>query len=229
MELEILQEKIKLSFRDLRLLKEALTHRSYLNENPKWQYGNNERLEFLGDAVLELAVTEALFNHFPTKEEGELTLYRAGLVNTKTLALLAAEIELDQKILLSRGETKNFSGRARETISADAVEALIGAIYLDQGYSRAKQFINDFIFSRVEALIEEGGKDPKSLIQESAQSEHRVTPTYRVLSESGPAHERIFRVGLYFGEELKSEGEGKSKQEAETEAAQNLLREMRRI
>ncbi len=229
MELEVLQKKIKLSFKDLGLLKEALTHRSYLNENPKWHYDNNERLEFLGDAVLELAVTETLFNHFPTKEEGELTLYRAGLVNTKTLALLAAEIELDQKILLSRGEAKNFSGRARETISADAVEALIGAIYLDQGYPKAKQFINDFIFSRVETLIEAGGKDPKSLIQELAQSKHKVTPTYRVLSESGPAHERIFRVGLYFGEELKAEGEGNSKQEAETEAARNLLREIRRI
>ncbi|MBI2011051.1 MAG: ribonuclease III [Candidatus Colwellbacteria bacterium] len=229
MELEALQRKISLNFENLDLLKEALTHRSYLNENPKWQYGNNERLEFLGDAVLELAITEELFSHFPKKEEGELTLYRAGLVNTRTLAQLAEEIELDKAILLSRGEAKNFSGRAKETISADAVEALIGAIYLDQGYEKAKEFINRFIFSRVDELIKEGGKDPKSLIQEMAQGEHKVTPTYRVLSETGPAHDRIFKVGLYFGEELKTEGEGKSKQEAETEAAKNLLREMRRI
>lgn len=225
--LDILQRKIGFKFSDLNFLKEALTHRSYLNENPSWKHDNNERLEFLGDAVLELVMTEELFTRFPEKEEGELTIYRAGMVNTKNLAAVAKTIGLDEQILLSRGETKSFAGRSRESISADAVEALIGAIYLDEGYRAASEFIQKFIIPGVDKITKEGGKDPKSSVQEIAQSKHKITPSYKVLSESGPAHERTFKVGLYFNQELKSEGEGNSKQEAETDAAKKLLQELR--
>ncbi len=225
-DLDGLQQKIGVEFKDLNFLKEALTHRSYLNENPSWRHDNNERLEFLGDAVLELVITEELFNRFPDKEEGELTIYRAGMVNTKNLAAVAQKIGLDKQILLSRGEAKSFAGRSRESISADGVESLIGAIYLDGGYPKAKGFVERFIVPGLDKLTEDGGKDPKSLVQEIAQSKYKITPSYKVLSESGPAHERIFKVGLYFGDELKSEGQGNSKQEAETEAAQKFLPEL---
>lgn len=228
-DLEVLQQKIDLQFENIDLLKEALTHRSYLNENPSWKHDNNERLEFLGDAVLELVMTEELFNRFPEKEEGELTIYRAGMVNTKNLAAVAEEIGLTDQILLSRGEAKSFAGRSRESISADAVEALIGALYLDQGYLKAKQFIERFIVPGLAKLTREGGKDPKSLVQEIVQSKYKITPSYKVLSESGPAHERSFKVGLYFNGELKAEGQGNSKQEAETEAAKKFLQELQRI
>lgn len=228
-DLDNLQKKIGIKFENINLLKEALTHRSYLNENPVWKHDNNERLEFLGDAVLELVMTEELFNRFPQKEEGELTIYRAGMVNTKNLAAVAAEISLAEQILLSRGEAKSFTSRSRESISADAVEALIGAVYLDQGYSQAKSFIGRFIVPGLDELTKEGGKDPKSLVQEIAQSKYKITPTYKVLEESGPAHERTFKVGLYFANELKAQGEGSSKQEAETAAAKKLLHELRSI
>jgi ribonuclease III len=218
-----LQKKINFTFKNLNLLREALTHRSYLNENPTWPYPHNERLEFLGDAVLELVISEELFHRFPQKEEGELTLYRSGLVNTRVLAGVAKNIGLDQKILLSRGEAKDVSGRGRENISADSVEALIGAIYLDQGYQKAKTFINNFIIPHLDEVAKKGGKDPKSLVQEIVQSLYKITPSYKVIAESGPAHDRLFRVGLYLGDELKTEGEGKSKQEAETEAAKKFL------
>ena len=228
-DLDDLQQKIGIKFKNIGFLKEALTHRSYLNENPSWKYDNNERLEFLGDAVLELVMTEELFNRFPEKEEGELTIYRAGMVNTKNLAAVAEDINLEKQILLSRGETKGFTGRSRESISADALEALIGAIYLDQGYPSAKTFIQKFIVPALDNITKEGGKDPKSLVQEIAQSRYKITPSYKVLTESGPAHERTFRVGLYFGEELKAEGGGNSKQAAETEAAKKLLQELRNL
>ncbi len=217
------QEKVGFQFKNIELLKEALTHRSYLNENPSWKLGNNERLEFLGDAVLELIVTDELFSKFPHKEEGELTIYRAGLVNTKSLTSVAQEIGLDKEILLSRGEAKDFSGRGRDSISANAVEALIGAIYLDQGYEKAAGFIGHFIMPKLPEVIESGGKDPISLIQEIAQSEYKITPTYEILDESGPAHEKSFEVGIYFDDKLMAKGKGESKQEAESEAAQSLL------
>lgn len=228
-DLDDLQQKIGIKFKKISLLKEALTHRSYLNENPSWRENNNERLEFLGDAVLELAMTEELFNRFPEKEEGELTIYRAGMVNTKNLAAVAQEFGLAERILLSRGEAKSFAGRSRESISADAVEALIGALYLDQGYAKAKEFIDKFIVPGLDKVTKEGGKDPKSLVQEIAQSRYKITPSYRVLSEDGPAHDRTFRVGLYFNGDLKAEGEGSSKQEAETEAAKTLLQELKEL
>lgn len=225
-DLDNLQKKIGIKFKNLDLLKEALTHRSYLNENPTWEHDNNERLEFLGDAVLELVMTEELFKRFPEKEEGELTIYRAGVVNTKNLAAVAEKIGLTDQILLSRGEAKSFAGRSRESISADAVESLIGAIYLDEGYVKAKEFIDKFIVPSLKKVTADGGKDSKSLVQEIAQSRYKITPSYKVLSEEGPAHERTFRVGLYFNGDLKAEGQGNSKQEAETEAAKTLLQEL---
>jgi ribonuclease-3 len=221
--LQDLQNKIGINFKDIGLLEEAITHRSYLNENRKWAHSNNERLEFLGDAVLELIVTESLFKNYPDKEEGELTIYRAALVNTKTLSSVAEKTELDKNILLSRGEAKDFTGRGKESISANAVEAVIGAIYLDRGYDVAKEFVCSFILPKIKEVAKDGGKDSKSLVQELAQERYKITPTYQVLEESGPAHDRTFRVALYFDSELKAEGTGNSKQEAETCAAQNFL------
>lgn len=223
MEIDKIQKKIGLKFKDKSLLEEALTHRSYLNENPSWPCGNNERLEFLGDAVLELVVTEELFRRFPKKEEGKLTVLRAALVNSKSLYEVALDIGLDGELLLSRGETKDAKGKGRETISANSVEAVIGAIYIDQGYDKAKKFIDIFIVSRLDEVAKNGGKDAKSLVQEKAQADSRITPRYEVLDESGPAHNRRFKVGLYFEEELQSEGSGTSKQEAELDAAEKFL------
>jgi len=221
--LDDLQRKFGVEFKNLDLLKEAITHRSYPNEDTKWPHRDNERLEFLGDAVLELTVTDYLFDHFKNKEEGDLTIYRAALVNTKVLSEAAHEIELDKEILLSKGERRDFTDKARETISANALEAVIGAIYLDQGYNTARDFIERTIMTRLDEVEKQGGKDPKSLVQEFAQSTQKITPTYKVLDEEGPAHKREFRVGLYFDGDLKAEGEGMSKQEAEANAAQAFL------
>jgi ribonuclease-3 len=224
MNLRKLQTKIGIEFRESAFYEEALTHRSYINEHPKWPRGNNERLEFLGDAVLELAVTEGIFKRLPKEEEGQLTVLRAALVNTKALALVAKEIGLDKMLLLSKGEAKDVNSKGRESISANVVEALIGAIYLDRGFEVARGFIERHIFSKLDDVIDRGGKDAKSLVQEYAQARFRVTPTYEVVNESGPAHERRFRVGLFFGEELQSEGVGASKQEAELDAAEKFLK-----
>lgn len=225
MELDKIQKKIGLRFEDKGLLEEALTHRSYLNENPSWPHSNNERLEFLGDAVLELVITEELFRRFPKREEGKLTVLRAALVNSKSLYEVAHDIGLDKELLLSRGEAKDASGKGRETISANSVEAVIGAIYIDQGYEEAKRFIDHFIVSRLDEVSKNGGgKDAKSLVQERSQADFKITPRYEVLDESGPAHNRRFRVGLYFEEELKAEGTGTSKQEAELDAAEKFLK-----
>lgn len=223
------ETKLGIAFKDKKFLYEALTHRSYLNENQRWAYGNNERLEFLGDAVLELVMTRELFNRFPEKEEGELTAYRAAMVNTKILSRVTQEIGLDEKILVSRGERNDFSKSSRggESIFADAFEALTGAIYLDRGFQAAEAFIGRFLLPHLDEVLKDGVKDAKSLVQEIAQEKFKVTPTYEVLEESGPAHERLFRVGLYFEKELKSEGEGSSKQEAEMRAAEKLFEKLK--
>ena len=223
-----LQDKIGFEFNNEDLLKEALTHRSYVNENALWPFKNNERLEFLGDAVLELVVTEELFTHFPKKEEGELTIYRAALVNSRMLSKVARDIGLDKEILTSKGELKEIGGGWGETILADGVEALIGSIYLDKGYVASRKFVRSFVMRHLENIIKAGAKDAKSLIQEIAQEKYGFTPTYKVLEESGPAHERLFKIGLYFGEELKSEGTGNSKQSAELVAAEKLFTKLAR-
>jgi len=221
--LSSLESKLSIKFNNSDLLLQALTHRSYLNENPSWRVGHNERLEFLGDAVLELIVTEKLYYLFPQKPEGELTSFRAALVNAKMLAEVAVEIGLNDFLLLSRGEAKDV-GRARQYILANAFEALIGAIYLDRGYETVKDFIEKFLMIRLEAVLSKKlYKDPKSLFQEEAQERVGITPTYEVVNEWGPDHDKHFIVGVFLGKEKVAEGEGPSKQAAQEEAARNAL------
>src|SRR3989338_1014852 len=206
-----LEKRIGHTFRDQKLLKEALTHRSYLNENPSWGVPHNERLECLGDAALELAATEGLFNRYPDYEEGTMTAFRAALVNFVMLVRIAREIELERFVLLSRGEAKD-NGRAREVILANAFDALIGAIYLDAGYAAVKKFTEQFVLSHLDEVVKQGlYKDPKSELQEKVQAEKKLTPTYRVIKEEGPDHDKRFTVCVYFGDACVAEGEGPSK------------------
>lgn len=226
MNLGELEKSISYTFRDHRLLKEALTHSSYFHENPAAGSSHNERLEFLGDAVLELAVTEELYHRFPDYEEGTLTSLRAALVNYQMMAQVAREIGLEQHLLLSRGEARD-TGRAREVILANAVEALIGAIYLDAGYAASKKFVVKFVLVHLDEVFKKGlYKDAKSLYQEKTQEQFKVTPVYRVLEESGPDHAKIFVVGVYLDDRLTGRGEGHSKQEAEAEAARDALQKL---
>ncbi len=221
---EELGQKIGVKFKDFNLLKEALTHRSYLNEHPNWSLPHNERLEYLGDAVLELAVSEALFNKFPNYPEGQLTVLRAALVNYQMLSKIATEIDLDKFVLMSRGERADTS-KAREVILANAIEAVIGAIYLDRGFGITEKFIQKFILVHIDEILRtKSYKDAKSELQEIIQEKLRITPTYNVLEESGPAHKRLFRIGVYFGDKFIAEGIGSSKQEGEIEAAKNALK-----
>ena len=223
MNLEKLEKLISYAFKNKDLLKEALTHRSYLNENSKWPLPHNERLEFLGDAVLELATTEALFEKFPKEPEVKLSTLRAALVNYQMLAKLSRQIDLGKFLLMSRGEAKDM-GRAREVILANAMEALIGAIYLDSGYEKAKEFVAKIILPEIEEVLREGlYKDPKSQLQEYFQAELKATPVYKLLSERGPDHKKNFVVGVYINDKEIAQGEGMSKQDAEIEAAQKAL------
>lgn len=224
MDLSKLEKKIGCKFKDQDLLREAITHRSYLNEKTNWGVNHNERLEFLGDAVLELIVTDNLFRKFPKKEEGELTLYRSALVNAKMLGIVAGEIGLTDEILMSRGEAQESAkNRSKDKLAANAFEALIGAIYLDKDYDAAKDFVEKNVMPHLSSIEKAGGKDAKSLVQELAQSEKKLTPTYKVLEEVGPAHDKVFTIGLFFGDDMQSKAVGKSKQEAELEAARVWL------
>ncbi|RJQ37410.1 ribonuclease III [Candidatus Parcubacteria bacterium] len=223
MEHAVLEAKLGVSFNQKDLLEQAFVHRSYLNENPGFRLDQNERLEFLGDAVLELVVTEKLYAQFPEKPEGELTSLRAALVNAVMLAQVAQELDFNQFLLLSRGESKD-TGRARQYILANTFEAVVGAIYLDQGYAAASGFIARALLPHLEhVLAEKLYKDPKSLFQEAAQERVGITPSYEVLGESGPDHNKRFVVGVSLGQELVAEGEGPSKQAAEIEAARKGL------
>lgn len=215
-------QQLGLSFNNLDHFIEALTHRSYLNENR--DAGNhNERLEFLGDAVLELAVTRFLYERFPNKPEGDLTAYRAALVNTYSLADTAKLIGLNDMLLLSKGEKKD-TGRARDIILANAFEAVLGAIYLDQGYDAAEAFVATHLHPKIDQVIATGAyQDAKSHFQEVAQDKKGITPTYRTISEDGPDHDKKFTVGVFLGDDKIAIGEGKSKQEAEQSAAQAAL------
>lgn len=218
-----LEKKLGIKFKNQNLLIQAFCHRSYLNENPDFNLENNERLEFLGDAVLELIVTEYLFEKYPTKSEGELTNWRAALVNAKILSEVAGELEFNDFLLLSKGEAKEL-GRARQYILANTFEALIGAVYLDQGYKNCEDFLKRYLIVRLPEIIEKGlFKDAKSRFQEEAQEREGITPSYKVLKEWGPDHAKHFIVGIYLGERLVAQGEGSSKQEAEDEAAKNAL------
>lgn len=215
-----LARALGLTFNDISLLAEALTHRSYLNEHREYAGGHNERLEFLGDAVLELTTTDFLFKKFPAKPEGELTAYRAALVNTVSLAESAQALGLSDYLLLSKGEAKD-TGRARDVILADAFEAIIGATYLDQGYAAAEAFVARNLYGKIDAIIERRSyQDAKSRFQESAQEKRGITPSYKTLSEEGPDHSKLFTVGVFIGAEEIARGEGQSKQEAEQAAAE---------
>jgi ribonuclease-3 len=220
---ENLEKKLGIKFKNKDLLTQAFTHRSYLNENPKFNLEHNERLEFLGDAVIELIVTDYLYQKYPKKPEGELTNWRAALVNAKMLANVAENLGFNDFILLSKGGAKE-GGKARSYILANTFEALLGAIYLDSGYEPADKFIKKYLLKNLENIIKEGSyKDSKSKFQEQAQEKSGITPAYKVIKESGPDHEKQFVVGVYLGRELVAEGQGSSKQEAEEAAAELAL------
>ncbi|MDI3496274.1 MAG: ribonuclease [Patescibacteria group bacterium] len=220
-----LQKNLKVEFKDKSLLKQALVHRSYLNEHPDFKIGHNERLEFLGDAVLEIVVTEYLFLKFPEVPEGDLTNWRASLVNAKMLYEVASDLEVEKSLYLSKGEAKDKNKKSRHFILADAVEAIIGAIYLDQGMKVARNFILKNIISKLDTILKNKlYLDPKSKFQEKAQEKRGITPHYKILEETGPDHAKVFTVGLYLEEELVSKGKGLSKQEAQVDAASNGLK-----
>lgn len=217
------EEKTGFTFNDKKLLKQAFTHRSYINEHPKDGLEHNERLEFLGDAVLELVTTEFLYAKFPENPEGELTAFRAALVNTQSIAATAVELEMNDFLLLSKGEAKD-TGRARLYILANTYEAFIGALYLDQGYDAAKKFIDTSLLHKADEIVEKGlWQDSKSRFQEIGQEKTSITPTYELLNETGPDHDKQFVVGVFLGDEKVAKGSGRSKQEAEQAAAENAL------
>jgi len=217
------EERSGFTFINKQLLMQAFTHRSYINEHPKDGLEHNERLEFLGDAVLELVTTEFLYAKYPENPEGELTAFRAALVNTQSIASVATELGMNEFLLLSKGESKD-EGRARLYILANTFEAFIGALYLDQGYDAAKKFIDTFLLPRADEIVEKRlWQDAKSRFQELAQEKTSITPTYELLNETGPDHDKQFVAGVFLGEEKVAKGTGRSKQEAEQSAAENAL------
>lgn len=218
------EETAGITFIDKALLKQAFIHRSYINENRALGLAHNERLEFLGDAVLELVTTDYLYKRFEDMDEGKLTSLRSALVNADTCAVVATNLGANDFLLLSRGESKD-TGRARQYILANTLEAIIGAIYMDQGFDVAQKFILMHITPLTDTLIEKGTWiDAKSLFQEKAQEHEGVTPIYKTLKESGPDHDKRFTIGVYAGGELLGQGEGQSKQDAEQEAARSALK-----
>jgi len=220
-----LENLLGIEFKNKDLLIQAFVHRSYLNENPSFRLHHNERLEFLGDAVLELVVTEYLYKTYPNKGEGELTNWRAALVNARMLSLVAQQLDFNEFLLLSRGEEKE-TGKARQYILANTFEAFVGSLYLDQGYEACQIFIKKNLLKELPRILKEGlYRDAKSRFQEEAQERARITPSYKVLDEWGPDHAKHFLVGVFLGQELVAKGEGSSKQEAEEDAARNALEE----
>jgi len=218
------EKNIKIKFNDIKLLKTALTHRSYINENQGSGLEHNERLEYLGDAVLELVTTHFLFKKFPEENEGILTSYRSAIVDTTSLLEVAEKLQVNDFLQLSKGEAKD-TGRARAFIIADVVEAIIGAIYLDQGYEMAQKFIADNFLCKIDEVVEKSlWQDAKSNFQEKAQEIVKVTPEYKVLEEVGPDHNKRFKIGVFLNNKIMAEGEGVSKQEAEQLAAKNALK-----
>lgn len=218
------EKKTKIVFKNKDLLKQAFIHRSYINENPKISLSHNERLEFLGDAVLELIVTNFLYKKYPSYTEGELTALRSALVNAIIISDVASKIGMNDYLLLSRGEAKD-TGKARQYILANTYEAYMGAVFLDQGYIAAEKFVIATLLPHTEEIVSKKlWRDAKSLVQEKAQEYALVTPSYKVLSESGPDHDKHFTIGIFFGSSLIAEGKGKSKQEAEQKAAEAALK-----
>ena len=214
---------LNLSFQNFDLLKEALTHRSFLNEHRDWNIPHNERLEFLGDSILGFVVADNLVEQYPQFAEGELTSLRAALVNSDSLLAVAKELKLEDYLLVSRGEARELKN-SRSYLLANTIEALIGALYLDGGIDKAKDFIKKYIFSKAETILQTASyKDAKSLFQEKSQALLGITPIYKSLKSWGPDHAKQFEVGVYLNEDLISQGKGYSKQEAEINAAQKAL------
>lgn len=217
-------EKLGFEYNNIQLLITALTHRSYVNEHKKSVSEHNERLEFLGDAVLELVVTDYLYNNF-SEPEGILTSWRAALVRTESIGDAGQKLGYEPLVRMSKGE-KQGSERARMQILANAFEATIGSIYLDQGYDQASKFIHEHILSKLEAIIDKGTwRDPKSHLQEVSQQIDGATPVYKVLSEDGPDHDKIFSLGVFVADKLMGKGTGPSKQSAQQVAARAALAE----
>ncbi|MCA9337249.1 ribonuclease III [Candidatus Saccharibacteria bacterium] len=220
---EFAKNKLHVTFADIELLVTAFTHRSYVNEHRKTAKEHNERMEFLGDAVLELVVTEFLYANY-SEPEGILTNWRSALVRTESIGEAARRYEFEPLLRLSRGE-KRGTPRARAQILANTYEAVIGAIYLDQGYEAARQFIADSLLGTFDDILATGSwQDPKSQLQEMAQSKDGHTPIYKVLTEDGPDHDKVFTVGVFVGGELKGQGTGPSKQIGQQQAAERALK-----
>lgn len=216
------QEKLGFEFTNINLLVTALTHRSYVNEHKKSTSEHNERLEFLGDAVLELVVTDFLYNNY-SESEGTLTSWRAALVRTESIGAAGDALGYEPLVRMSRGE-KQGTDRARQQILANAFEAVIGAIYLEKGYDEAAKFIHTHITSKLESILKEGSwRDPKSHLQELSQRIDNQTPQYRVLEEVGPDHDKVFTLGVYVGDKLMGKGTGHSKQQAQQQAARAAI------
>ena len=223
--LEKLEDILGFKFKNKDFLRSALVHRSYLNEHKGFVLEHNERLEFLGDAVLELSVTDFLYNNY-SEAEGVLTNWRSSLVNGERLAQIAEELGVYNYLYLSRGEAQDTNQKARNYILANAFEAMIGAMYLDQGYDAAEAFVEKYLFPKTEEIMRNKlWRDPKSTLQEKVQEAEGETPYYSVVRETGPDHDKQFIVGVYVKDMLLAQGSGKSKQEAEQDAARNALEE----
>ena len=217
------EKEIGLDFDNKELLETAFTHRSYLNETKEEgrKLEHNERIEFLGDAVLELSATDFLFKKFKDEKEGVLTAYRSSIVNTDILAKVGEDLDFSSYLKMSKGEMKD-THKGRHHILANTFEAVVGAIYLDKGFNEADKFINEYLLPYMDEILEEGTfRDPKSHFQEIAQEVNKVTPVYKTHEDEGPDHDKMFVVGLYLGDELVSEGKGPSKQKAQVDAAKN--------
>jgi ribonuclease-3 len=226
---EELEKKLKLKFKKKDLIRNAFIHRSYLNEHPGEKLAHNERLEFLGDAILGFIVSEYLYERFPEKSEGDLTNFRSALVNAGSLAKAASKLDLGKHLLLSKGEEAT-GGRESQYLLANTFEAFLGALYLDLGLEKAKDFVSASLLPYIDQVIEEKlYKDFKSLLQEQAQEKLSITPIYKVLSEEGPDHSKTFKMGVYFEEKLVAEGLGGSKQKAEQDAAEKALANFSKI
>ncbi len=217
------ESKFNLNFSDKKLLQQAFIHRSYINEHKETDLGHNERLEFLGDAVLELVVTDFLYGKYPDTPEGRLTAYRSSLVRTESISAAARSMGMNDLLMLSKGESRD-EGKARDYILANTFEAFVGAVYLDQGYNSAKDIIAETLFPNIEIIIsDESWRDAKSYVQEKSQEIYSETPRYELVSSEGPDHDRDFVMAIYFGDKKIAEGSGNSKQKAQQDAAQSAI------
>jgi len=224
MDFKELEQKLNIKFKDQELLQNAFVHRSYLNERPGFNLPSNERLEFLGDAVLQLTVSEHLYKTYPSEPEGQLTNFRASIVNAKSLSAVSGQLRLGEYLLLSRGEEAS-GGRDRPYLLANTFEALLGVIYLDQGLEVARTFVHTHLIPLLPDIIEKKlYKDFKSNLQEVAQEKLALTPVYRLIKEEGPDHAKSFTVGAYLGDDLAGQGAGSSKQAAEQAAAESAIK-----